>query len=73
MRSKVTPLLQSIPARSAADRRRRLDVMAGPPFTSASTSKLRLTCDHRILNGADAAGFLRRIKELLEQPPAMSL
>jgi pyruvate dehydrogenase E2 component (dihydrolipoamide acetyltransferase) len=35
--------------------------------------KLRLTCDHRILYGADAAGFLRRIKELLEQPLAMSL
>ena len=35
--------------------------------------KLRLTCDHRILYGADAAGFLRRIKELLERPLAMSL
>jgi pyruvate dehydrogenase E2 component (dihydrolipoamide acetyltransferase) len=35
--------------------------------------KLRLTCDHRILCGADAAGFLRRIEELLGQPPAMSL
>jgi pyruvate/2-oxoglutarate dehydrogenase complex dihydrolipoamide acyltransferase (E2) component len=30
----------------------------------------RLTCDHRIL---DAAGFLRRIKDLLEQPLAMTL
>ena len=35
--------------------------------------KLRLTCDHRILYGADAAGFLQRITELLEQPLAMSL
>ena len=35
--------------------------------------KLRLTCDHRILYGAEAAGFLRRIKELLEQPLSMSL
>ena len=35
--------------------------------------KLRLTCDHRILYGADAAGFLQRIKQLLEQPLAMSL
>jgi pyruvate dehydrogenase E2 component (dihydrolipoamide acetyltransferase) len=47
--------------------------MAGPPLTSVSTSKLRLTCDHRILYGADAANFLQRIKELLEQPLAMSL
>ena len=35
--------------------------------------KLRLTCDHRILYGADAAGFLRRITELLERPLAISL
>ncbi len=27
-----------------------------------------LSCDHRILHGADAARFLRRIRELLEQP-----
>jgi len=35
--------------------------------------RLRLTCDHRILYGADAAGFLGRIKTLLESPLAMSL
>lgn len=35
--------------------------------------KLRLTCDHRILCCADARSFLRRIKELLKQPLAMSL
>jgi len=29
---------------------------------------LRLTCDHRILYGADAARFLSRLRELLEQP-----
>jgi pyruvate dehydrogenase E2 component (dihydrolipoamide acetyltransferase) len=29
---------------------------------------LRLTCDHRILYGADAAQFLSEIRELLEQP-----
>jgi pyruvate dehydrogenase E2 component (dihydrolipoamide acetyltransferase) len=29
---------------------------------------LRLTCDHRILYGADAARFLSEIRELLEQP-----
>ena len=27
-----------------------------------------LSCDHRIVHGADAARFLRRIRELLEQP-----
>jgi pyruvate dehydrogenase E2 component (dihydrolipoamide acetyltransferase) len=32
-----------------------------------------LACDHRILYGADAALFLARIRELLEQPLAMAL
>jgi pyruvate dehydrogenase E2 component (dihydrolipoamide acetyltransferase) len=29
---------------------------------------LRLSCDHRVLYGADAARFLSRVRELLEQP-----
>ncbi len=32
-----------------------------------------LACDHRILYGADAAEFLARIRELLEQPVALLL
>ncbi len=32
------------------------------------TMTVTLTCDHRILYGADAAEFLRTIRELLEQP-----
>jgi len=32
-----------------------------------------LGCDHRILYGADAARFLARIRELLEQPLALAL
>ncbi|HEV3229070.1 MAG TPA: 2-oxo acid dehydrogenase subunit E2 [Solirubrobacteraceae bacterium] len=32
-----------------------------------------LACDHRILYGADAARFLGRIRELLEQPLALAL
>jgi len=35
--------------------------------------ELNLTCDHRILYGADAAAFLARIRELLEQPLALAL
>ncbi|HEU0316157.1 MAG TPA: 2-oxo acid dehydrogenase subunit E2 [Solirubrobacteraceae bacterium] len=30
-----------------------------------------LACDHRILYGADAARFLGRIRELLEEPLAL--
>ena len=32
-----------------------------------------LACDHRILYGADAALFLSRIRELLEEPAALTL
>jgi pyruvate dehydrogenase E2 component (dihydrolipoamide acetyltransferase) len=34
---------------------------------------LRLSCDHRILYGADAARFLARIRELLESPLELAL
>jgi pyruvate dehydrogenase E2 component (dihydrolipoamide acetyltransferase) len=34
---------------------------------------LTLVCDHRILYGADAARFLARIRELLEEPLSMAL
>jgi len=34
---------------------------------------LTLTCDHRILYGADAARFLSRIRELLERPLLLAL
>jgi pyruvate dehydrogenase E2 component (dihydrolipoamide acetyltransferase) len=37
------------------------------------TMTLALVCDHRILYGADAAQFLARIRELLEQPAALTL
>ena len=29
---------------------------------------LTLTCDHRAVDGADGADFLRTVKELLEEP-----
>jgi pyruvate dehydrogenase E2 component (dihydrolipoamide acetyltransferase) len=35
--------------------------------------RLTLACDHRILYGADAAEFLGRIRELLEQPLRLAL
>jgi pyruvate dehydrogenase E2 component (dihydrolipoamide acetyltransferase) len=33
---------------------------------------LTLSCDHRILHGAQAARFVNRIRELLEAPPALT-
>jgi pyruvate dehydrogenase E2 component (dihydrolipoamide acetyltransferase) len=32
-----------------------------------------LACDHRILYGADGALFLARIRELLQEPAALTL
>jgi pyruvate dehydrogenase E2 component (dihydrolipoamide acetyltransferase) len=37
------------------------------------TMAVTLVCDHRILYGADAARFLARIRELLEEPAALAL
>jgi pyruvate dehydrogenase E2 component (dihydrolipoamide acetyltransferase) len=35
--------------------------------------RLTLACDHRILYGADAAEFLARIRERLENPLQLAL
>jgi pyruvate dehydrogenase E2 component (dihydrolipoyllysine-residue acetyltransferase) len=37
------------------------------------TLAVTLVCDHRILYGADAARFLARVRELLEEPAALTL
>ena len=42
-------------------------------ITPRTIMKLTLSCDHRILYGADAAAFLARIRELLENPLALAL
>ncbi|MGW4131927.1 dihydrolipoamide acetyltransferase family protein [Amycolatopsis japonica] len=35
---------------------------------ASSTMSMTLTCDHRVLDGAEAARFLARLVELIEQP-----
>jgi len=46
---------------------RKKKVVARPTMT------VTLSCDHRILYGADAALFLARVRELLEEPAALTL
>jgi pyruvate dehydrogenase E2 component (dihydrolipoamide acetyltransferase) len=41
--------------------------------TVRSIMELTITCDHRILYGADAAQFLGRIRERLENPLSLAL
>ncbi len=47
-------------------------VLAGEVL-ARNTLTVTLACDHRILYGADAARFLARIRELLEEPAALTL
>jgi pyruvate dehydrogenase E2 component (dihydrolipoamide acetyltransferase) len=42
-------------------------------IASRPTMAATLACDHRVLYGADAARFLARVRELLEQPAALTL
>jgi pyruvate dehydrogenase E2 component (dihydrolipoamide acetyltransferase) len=45
----------------------------GGKIVPRHTMAVTLVCDHRILYGADAARFLARIRELLEEPAALAL
>jgi pyruvate dehydrogenase E2 component (dihydrolipoamide acetyltransferase) len=48
-------------------------VAAKGQITSAHLMDVTLSCDHRILYGADAAEFLARIRTLLEEPLSLAL
>src|SRR4029077_2364580 len=42
-------------------------------IVAASTMNVTLSCDHRILYGADGARFLARVRALLEEPLSLAL
>jgi pyruvate dehydrogenase E2 component (dihydrolipoamide acetyltransferase) len=48
-------------------------VVRNGDITAAHMMGVTLACDHRILNGADGARFLGRIRELLTEPLALAL
>jgi pyruvate dehydrogenase E2 component (dihydrolipoamide acetyltransferase) len=48
-------------------------VRRGAEIVEEALMTLTLSCDHRILYGADAARFLARIRELLEAPLKLAL
>jgi pyruvate dehydrogenase E2 component (dihydrolipoamide acetyltransferase) len=48
-------------------------VVRGGAIVARHTLAVTLACDHRLLYGADAARFLARIRELLEEPAALTL
>jgi pyruvate dehydrogenase E2 component (dihydrolipoamide acetyltransferase) len=49
------------------------DIAGGGELAARATMALTLSCDHRILYGADAAQFLARVRELLQTPSALTL
>jgi pyruvate dehydrogenase E2 component (dihydrolipoamide acetyltransferase) len=51
-----------------AMRERPLADAASGSVVAAPTIQLTLACDHRVLNGADAARYLTYVRELLERP-----
>jgi pyruvate dehydrogenase E2 component (dihydrolipoamide acetyltransferase) len=48
-------------------------VVRADEIVARHTMAATLACDHRILYGADAARFQARVRELLEQPAALTL
>jgi len=52
---------------------RELPAVRGGEIVPAQLMKATLSCDHRILYGAEGAEFLARIKQLLEQPVSLAL
>jgi pyruvate dehydrogenase E2 component (dihydrolipoamide acetyltransferase) len=48
-------------------------VVRDDELVARHTMTLTLVCDHRVLYGADAAGLLARIRELLQAPAALTL
>ena len=48
-------------------------VVRDAEIVARHTMAVTLACDHRILYGADAARFLARVRELLEEPAALAL
>jgi pyruvate dehydrogenase E2 component (dihydrolipoamide acetyltransferase) len=48
-------------------------VVRGGKLTVRSVMEITLSCDHRILYGADAAAFLAKIRERLERPYSLTL
>jgi len=48
-------------------------VDSGGRIVARNTMTVTLVCDHRIVYGADGAGFLARVRELLERPLSLAL
>ncbi|HMB95561.1 MAG TPA: 2-oxo acid dehydrogenase subunit E2, partial [Tepidisphaeraceae bacterium] len=64
----INPPEVAILAISAAEKR---PVFRGDSVVGRTMMSVTLSADHRAVDGATAADFLRTLKELLEQPAMM--
>ena len=64
----INPPQVAILAVSAAEKRA---VVRGEQIVARTMMSLTLSADHRVVDGATAADFLRTLKTLLEQPGMM--
>ena len=44
------------------------DGMGGERIEKRKTMNLSISCDHRVVDGYDAAGFVQEVKRLIETP-----
>ena len=52
---------------------REAPAVRGGEIVPAQLMKATLSCDHRVLYGAEGAEFLARVKQLLEEPVSLAL
>ncbi len=48
-------------------------VVVGDQVTTRRRMRITMSCDHRVIDGATGAEFLRTLKQMLENPLAMLL
>jgi pyruvate dehydrogenase E2 component (dihydrolipoamide acetyltransferase) len=65
----INPPQAAILAAGAVERRAMVDDDGA--VVARRTCDLTLSCDHRVVYGAQAAAFLRRLRALLEHPAAL--
>jgi pyruvate dehydrogenase E2 component (dihydrolipoamide acetyltransferase) len=58
---------------TAGSMRKRLELDDSGQVVARDVMTISLVCDHRILYGADGAKFLGRVRELLEEPLALTM
>ena len=66
----INPPQAGILAAGAVERRPAVTEDGG--LVARRLCELTLSCDHRVVYGAEAAAFLRRLRELLEQPTTLA-